>query len=97
MLALTLASPSRASCLVFDEVDAGVGGATARTLAQCLSELATDHQVIVVTHLAHGCRRRTAPDRGDAQRRARRASLGPPARTGRIACQRSRGCSRRPT
>jgi len=52
MLALTLASPSHASCLVFDEVDAGVGGATARTLAQCLSELATDHQVIVVTHLA---------------------------------------------
>jgi DNA repair protein RecN (Recombination protein N) len=52
MLALTLASPSRASCLVFDEVDAGVGGTTARTLAQCLAELATDHQVIVVTHLA---------------------------------------------
>jgi DNA repair protein RecN (Recombination protein N) len=52
MLALTLASPSRASCLVFDEVDAGVGGVTARTLAQCLAELATSHQVIVVTHLA---------------------------------------------
>jgi DNA repair protein RecN (Recombination protein N) len=52
MLALTLASPSRASCMVFDEVDAGVGGTTARTLAQCLAELAADHQVIVVTHLA---------------------------------------------
>lgn len=52
MLALTLASPTKASCLVFDEVDAGVGGATARTLAQCLAELATEHQVIVVTHLA---------------------------------------------
>jgi DNA repair protein RecN (Recombination protein N) len=52
MLALTLASPTRAACLVFDEVDAGVGGATARTLAGCLAELATDHQVIVVTHLA---------------------------------------------
>jgi DNA repair protein RecN (Recombination protein N) len=52
MLALTLASPSRAACLVFDEVDAGVGGSTARTLAACLAELAFDHQVIVVTHLA---------------------------------------------
>lgn len=38
--------------LVFDEVDAGVGGATAVALAQVLSDLAMSHQVIVVTHLA---------------------------------------------
>lgn len=38
--------------LVFDEVDAGVGGATARSLAQVLADLARMHQVIVVTHLA---------------------------------------------
>ena len=38
--------------LVFDEVDAGVGGATARSLAQVLADLARTHQVIVVTHLA---------------------------------------------
>ena len=38
--------------LVFDEVDAGVGGATAVALAEVLSDLATTHQVIVVTHLA---------------------------------------------
>lgn len=38
--------------LVFDEVDAGVGGATARSLAQVLADLACTHQVIVVTHLA---------------------------------------------
>lgn len=38
--------------LVFDEVDAGVGGATAVALAQLLSSLATTHQVLVVTHLA---------------------------------------------
>lgn len=38
--------------LVFDEVDAGVGGATAVALAQVLSHLAQSHQVIVVTHLA---------------------------------------------
>ena len=38
--------------LVFDEVDAGVGGATARALAAVLADLAQTHQVIVVTHLA---------------------------------------------
>ncbi len=38
--------------LVFDEVDAGVGGATALALANVLAELARTHQVIVVTHLA---------------------------------------------
>ena len=38
--------------LVFDEVDAGVGGATAVALANVLVDLARTHQVIVVTHLA---------------------------------------------
>ncbi|QOY60078.1 DNA repair protein RecN [Thermophilibacter immobilis] len=38
--------------LVFDEVDAGVGGATAVALAGVLARLATTHQLIVVTHLA---------------------------------------------
>lgn len=38
--------------LVFDEVDAGVGGSTAVALADVLANLARTHQVIVVTHLA---------------------------------------------
>lgn len=38
--------------LVFDEVDAGVGGATAVALADVLADLSRTHQVIVVTHLA---------------------------------------------
>ena len=38
--------------LVFDEVDAGVGGSTANALAEVLADLAQTHQVIVVTHLA---------------------------------------------
>ncbi|MBE6469954.1 MAG: DNA repair protein RecN [Coriobacteriaceae bacterium] len=38
--------------LVFDEVDAGVGGSVARSLAQVLADLARTHQVIVVTHVA---------------------------------------------
>lgn len=38
--------------LVFDEVDAGVGGTAAVALAEVLARLAQTHQVIVVTHLA---------------------------------------------
>ncbi len=52
MLALTLATRSGSGCMVFDEVDAGIGGATARSLAACLREVATNRQVLVVTHLA---------------------------------------------
>ena len=37
--------------LVFDEIDAGVGGKTALSLAEVLQELSRTHQVIVVTHL----------------------------------------------
>jgi DNA repair protein RecN (Recombination protein N) len=39
--------------LVFDEIDAGIGGRTAVAVAQKLRELAGRSQVIVVTHLAH--------------------------------------------
>ena len=37
--------------LLFDEVDSGLGGATAAALAQLLTDLASDDQVLVVTHL----------------------------------------------
>lgn len=37
--------------LVFDEVDAGIGGRTARSVAAVLKRLAESHQVICVTHL----------------------------------------------
>jgi DNA repair protein RecN (Recombination protein N) len=54
MLACKVALGDADGCdtLVFDEVDAGVGGATAVALAQVLRDLARTHQVIVVTHLA---------------------------------------------
>ncbi len=48
---VVLGARDEADTLVFDEVDAGVGGATARSLAAVLADLATSHQVIVVTHL----------------------------------------------
>ena len=38
--------------LIFDEVDAGVGGSTANALAAVLARLSESHQVIVITHLA---------------------------------------------
>jgi DNA repair protein RecN (Recombination protein N) len=38
--------------LVFDEVDAGIGGQAAQAVADALSALGDHHQVLVVTHLA---------------------------------------------
>jgi DNA repair protein RecN (Recombination protein N) len=37
--------------LLFDEVDSGLGGATAAALAELLADLASEHQVVVITHL----------------------------------------------
>jgi DNA repair protein RecN (Recombination protein N) len=53
MLALMTVATARdgASTVVFDEVDAGVGGGTARTVGEKLSALAGDRQVICITHL----------------------------------------------
>ena len=60
MLALRLTLPGGPACMVFDEVDAGVGGSTALVLAAALAEVATDRQVLVVTHLAQVAARATS-------------------------------------
>lgn len=52
MLGLNVATGSDLPTLVFDEVDAGIGGQTAREVGALLKRLAADHQVLVVTHLA---------------------------------------------
>lgn len=52
MLALRLVLTSGPPVLVFDEVDAGIGGAAATAVAEALADLGQDHQVLVVTHLA---------------------------------------------
>ncbi len=49
---VVLGEADEVSTLVFDEVDAGVGGAVAVSLADVLVDLAKTHQVIAVTHLA---------------------------------------------
>ena len=53
-LAIQVLMSGRASVptLVFDEVDAGVGGAVAEVVGQLLHALSQHHQVLAVTHLA---------------------------------------------
>jgi DNA repair protein RecN (Recombination protein N) len=51
MLAARLVLSDAPATLVFDEVDAGVGGEAALAVGQALAELAGRHQVLVVTHL----------------------------------------------
>ena len=51
MLALRLIVGAQVPTLVFDEVDAGVGGSAARAVGRALAALAQDKQVLVVTHL----------------------------------------------
>jgi DNA repair protein RecN (Recombination protein N) len=52
MLALmSVAAAAGAATLVFDEVDAGIGGQTARAVGEQLRALAEGRQVICITHL----------------------------------------------
>ena len=53
MLALKgiLAKGDRIPVLVFDEIDAGIGGRAAETVGQKLKGLSSRHQVICITHL----------------------------------------------
>lgn len=52
MLALRLVLSGGPSTMVFDEVDAGIGGEAALTVGKALQDLSRSTQVIVVTHLA---------------------------------------------
>ncbi|MEY4692108.1 MAG: repair protein RecN [Verrucomicrobiota bacterium] len=54
MLALktVLADQDSVPVLVFDEVDANVGGETAHAVGQKMATIATGHQVLCITHLA---------------------------------------------
>lgn len=49
---LVLAGPNATPTMIFDEVDAGVGGHAAVELGRRLSQLSKTTQVLVVTHLA---------------------------------------------
>lgn len=51
MLALRLVLTEAPPTLVFDEVDAGIGGQAAVAVGRALARLGRQHQVLVVTHL----------------------------------------------
>ena len=46
-----LAETDEVETVIFDEVDAGIGGGTAEVVGRKLAELAQHHQVICITHL----------------------------------------------
>src|SRR6188472_819205 len=50
-IALALAAVSGGETLVFDEIDAGIGGVTAHAVAATLQRLAERAQVLTITHL----------------------------------------------
>lgn len=51
-LKLALARVRQPFTMIFDEIDSGVGGETARSLADALSRASVERQVVVITHLA---------------------------------------------
>jgi DNA repair protein RecN (Recombination protein N) len=52
MLALSgLGQAASAGTMVFDEIDAGIGGNTARVVGERLRALGRDRQVLCITHL----------------------------------------------
>jgi len=52
LLAIAITVGTQAETVIFDEIDAGVGGQAALAIAQALKDLSKERQVIVVTHLA---------------------------------------------
>lgn len=50
-IAVTTSELGTAQTLIFDEVDAGVGGAVAQTVGRLMRQLGIDRQVLAVTHL----------------------------------------------
>jgi DNA repair protein RecN (Recombination protein N) len=53
MLALKsiLAKTDQVETMIFDEIDVGIGGEVASAVGKSLKDLASSHQVIVITHL----------------------------------------------
>jgi len=46
-----IAKGDKIPVLIFDEIDAGIGGRTAETVGQKLKNLSSSHQIICITHL----------------------------------------------
>ena len=50
-LHVTTASQGSVPCMIFDEVDVGIGGGVAEVVGQLLKQLGAERQVLVITHL----------------------------------------------
>ncbi|HCB69723.1 MAG TPA: DNA repair protein RecN [Persephonella sp.] len=50
-LALKVVAGSDTDCMIFDEIDTGIGGKTAILMADKLKKLSENYQVVLVTHL----------------------------------------------
>jgi DNA repair protein RecN (Recombination protein N) len=50
-IALAIAAVAGGETMVFDEIDAGIGGVTAHAVAETLARLAARAQVVTITHL----------------------------------------------
>jgi DNA repair protein RecN (Recombination protein N) len=50
-LHVTTAAQGSVSCMIFDEVDVGIGGGVAEVVGQLLKQLGSERQVLVITHL----------------------------------------------
>ena len=98
---VVLAGADTVPTLVFDEVDAGVGGHAAVEIGRRLARLAETHQVVVVTHLAQVAAyadRQLMVDKGAASEGVTRSSVRTldDARAGRRARPDARRAPRRP-
>jgi DNA repair protein RecN (Recombination protein N) len=85
-LLTVLGSREEPRSAIFDEIDAGIGGATARAVAGRLERLAADRQVLLVTHLPVIASRAGTQFRVEKKRKARRtlATIAPLDRQERI-------------
>jgi hypothetical protein len=59
-----LARRDQVDTVIFDEIDAGIGGQAAEAVAGKISELAGHHQVVCITHSAADCRLLRSPFQG---------------------------------
>ena len=50
--AVTAGRADSAKTMVFDEIDTGIGGVTAKIVAECIAKVSRGRQVLCVTHLA---------------------------------------------
>jgi DNA repair protein RecN (Recombination protein N) len=50
-LHVTTANRNSVPCMIFDEVDVGIGGGVAEVVGQLLKQLGVERQVLVITHL----------------------------------------------